>query len=245
MNGTYFWRLQGKATLSLAGSAGVLLNSSFDPAAFVTSGWFELPVGPALLTFAWTATQRNASAPEGSGFTDLRIMYPGHAGDADRTWAPELLAMAKVPDHLRFMGITGTNTQPGFFGDAGHHVLEWGDRCLPTDAQWPNNLRPGCWGLPWEDVVSLSQATGKGVWVNLPVSASCSLMPDGSANTSSYCYQWASLLKDGNAFTNNAGVPAGAPIYVEHSNEVRDARAGRGGQRQRARAVARVCVSAR
>ena len=87
--------------------------------------------------------------------------------------------------------------------------------------------------------------TGKGVWVNLPVSASCSLMPDGSANTSSYCYQWASLLKNGNAFTNNAGVPAGAPIYVEHSNEVRDARAGRGGQRQRARAVARVCVSAR
>ena len=87
------------------------------------------------------------------------------------------------------------------------------------------------YSLPTLCSISVSQATGKGIWVNLPVSASCSLMPDGSANTSTYCYQWAMLLKNGNSFTNNTGVPANSPIYVEHSNEVRCVR-GRGSRAQ-------------
>ena len=152
INGTYFWTLTGNATLSMAGSSGIVLNTTFDAAAFTTSGFIELPPGPALMVFSFTNTRRNATAPLNSGFTALRVMRPGHYADPPRTWSPELIAMASVPDHLRFMGITGTNTQPGFYGDAGHHILEWGDRCLPTDAQWPNTLRPGCWGLDWESV---------------------------------------------------------------------------------------------
>ena len=97
--------------------------------------------------------------------------------------------------------------------------LNFGDRCLPSDAQVPNNLRPGCWGIPWEMVIQASQATGKGVWINAPVSATVSW----PANTSSYVYEWATLLRDGNAATGNTGIPDGAPIYIEHSNEVRRA----------------------
>lgn len=95
--------------------------------------------------------------------------------------------------------------------------LDFSNRCLPSDALVPNSLRAGCWGIPWEEVIQASQATGKGVWVNAPVSATVSW----PANTTSYVYEWATLMRDGNAATGGKGVPAGAPIYIEHSNEVR------------------------
>ena len=236
--GTYFFSLQGKATVTKGDDPGahavVLDNVTFDPSSFTTSGYFTLPEGAtALAELTFAATQRTAASPANSGFTNLRIMRPGHTGDADRAWSPELLAMCAPLDHLRFMGITGTNNQAGYYGDVGHHYLEWTDRCLPSDAQWPNSLRPGCWGMPWEDVVSVSRASGKGVWVNIPVSGTLGLLADGSANLTTYAGQWAQLLKSGNAATGGAGVPDAAPIYVEHSN----AR----GQCARARARAAPC----
>jgi hypothetical protein len=74
--------------------------------------------------------------------------------------------------------------------------------------------------MPWEDVISLSQVANKGVWVNMPISATLNLQSNGSPNTSCYAYQWATLLKNGNQFTGNKGIPSNTPIYVEHSNEV-------------------------
>ena len=115
-----------------------------------------------------------------------------------------------------YRGITGTNENPGYYGDAGHHYLSFADRCLPSDAIVPNSLRPGCWGIAWEMVIQASQATGRGVWINAPVSATLSW----PANETSYVYEWATLMRDGNAATGNKGIPSGAPIYIEHSNEV-------------------------
>jgi len=74
--------------------------------------------------------------------------------------------------------------------------------------------------MPWEDVITLSQAAKKGVWVNMPVSATLNLLPGGAPNTSCYVYKWASLLRNGNEFTGNKGIGSDLPIYVEHSNEV-------------------------
>ena len=143
---------------------------------------------------------------------------PGQCGApaGSAAWAAPLLQLVQPFHHLRFMGITGTNSQAGYYGDAGHHYLEWTDRCLPSDAQWPSSVRAGCWGMPWEAVVGFAQASGKGLWVNLPVSATV----NNPVNATSYAYQWATLFKAGNAATGGKGVPAGAPIYVEHSNEV-------------------------
>jgi hypothetical protein len=172
---------------------------------------------PNLLVLNFTSTRRSAGAALGSGVTSLRIMLPGQAGApaGGAAWAAPLLASLAPFDHLRVMGITGTNSQAGYYGDPGHHALEWSDRCLPADAQWPSSLRAGCWGMPWEHVVRLSQASGKGLWVNLPVSATLS----EALNTSTYAYHWAQLLKSGSADTGGSGVPAGVPIYVEHTNE--------------------------
>ena len=236
INGSYFFSLQGKATVAgVSGQAMVVVNQSFDAATFTTSGWAVIPpVVPALAVLSFTNTQRDAASPVGSGFTNLKIMRPGHAADADRTWSPELVEMASAVDHVRFMGITGTNTDQGLYYDGGvqHHYLNFSDRCLPGDATWPNALRKGCWGMPWEDVVTLAQATGKGVWVNAPISAmSCPSLMRGevsgegvcdasSPDPSSYYVQWAQLLKNGNAATGNKGLPEGVPIYLEHGNEV-------------------------
>jgi hypothetical protein len=171
---------------------------------------------PALAEVIINNTRRSASSPLGSGFTNLVVMRPGAAGDADMTLSPELLAAMQPFDHFRFMGITGTNTQPGYYGDAGHHYLDFSNRCLTTDALVPNTLREGCWGIPWEMVIQAAQATGKGVWVNAPVTATVSW----PANETSYVYEWATLMRDGNAATGNKGVPMDSPIYIEHSNEV-------------------------
>lgn len=227
LNGTYFFQINGQANVAMASGgssgSGFISNVTFDANSFVTSGYVTLPPGqPDLLVLNFTATKRAANAPLGSGFTGFRFMRPGHWADADYTWSPELVQMAKPMNYIRYMGITGTNNQPGYYGDAGHHYLSFGDRCLPSDAIVPNNLRAGCWQtLPWEYVVSFSQATGTGAWVNAPVSATVQVdHATGVVNTSTYVYNWAQLLKNGNAVTGNKGIPAGQSIYVEHSNEV-------------------------
>lgn len=216
LNGTYAFSIAGKASVAAGSACSIIVsNVTFDASTWTTTGFFTLPPGaPNLAVLNFTATQRTADAPVGSGFTGLRVLRPGHWADHDGVWSPELLALVAPYSHLRFMGITGTNTFPGYYGDPGHHALEWTDRCLPSDAFWPNSLRPGCWGMPWEHVVSFAQASGKGVWVNTPISATLGLIGDpvkGAANLSTYVGHMAALLK---------AVPAGAPIYVEHSNEI-------------------------
>ena len=219
--GDYCFNFSGFATVAAQGDAGEkgVTVSNVTSDATSTAGVITIgPDSPDLLVLNFTDTRRTATAAAGTGITALRILVPGQCGAPAGTaaWAAPLLQLVQPYHHLRFMGMTGTNAQAGFYGDAGHHYLEWTDRCLPSDAQWPNSLRAGCWGMPWEAVVSFAQASGKGIWVNMPVSATIY----NPVNTSSYAYNWASLLKDGNADTGNKGVPSGTPIYVEHSNEV-------------------------
>ena len=231
INGSYAFNFTGKATLSAGndpGEKGVsITNVTFDAATWTTAGLINLPAGaPDLVEMTFSDTQASASSPQNSGFSNLRIMQPG--GDAGYTGPrqvdPRLLAALgvgiglKAPlfRHVRYMGETGTNTQPGYYGDAGHHYLSFEDRCLPDDAIVPlgDDVRKGCWGMPWEDVIRVTQASGLGAWVNMPVSGTVSL----PVNESDYAYNMALLFKNGNAATGNAGVGS-APIYIEHSNE--------------------------
>jgi hypothetical protein len=227
LNGTYYFNFTGQGNVSTVPGQNddvTVTNTTFDAATFTTAGYITLPpASPNLIVIQITNTQRNASAPVGSGFTNLRIMRPGHYDDTTNsafTLSPEMkqLVTNSTFNHIRFMGATGTNSQAGYYGDEGHHYLDFTDRCLPTDALNPMGaLRAGCWGIPWETVIQVSQQTNTGVWINAPISATVSVSP--SMNTSSYVYQWATLMKNGNEFTNNTGIPDTLPIYLEHSNE--------------------------
>lgn len=218
LEGVWYFNLTGNASVVITSNPTSLLNISFDVGTYTTGGYFTFSTGqPDLLELGITDTRRNATSPLNSGFTGLRVMLPGHTTDAPRQWVPELITAVQPFDHFRFMGITGTNTGPGYYGDAGHHFLDFTNRCLPTDAVLGvANARSGCWGLPWEYVVSAAQVTGKGVWINSPISATVSF----PVNVSSYVYQMAQLFKSGNAFTGGRGMPPAAPIFLEHSNEV-------------------------
>lgn len=228
LNGSYAFNFTGKATLSTGsdpGEKGVTLsNVTFDAATWTTAGVIHLPAGaPNLVELSFTQTVATPTSAPNSGFSNLRIVQPG-GGDASyagpREVDPKLLAALGVGvglarplfSHVRYMGATGTNTQPGYYGDAGHHYLSWADRCLPTDAFVPlgDDVRKGCWGMPWEDVVRVTQASGLGAWVNVPVSATVSL----PVNASDYAYNMALLFKNGNAATGGQGV-GDVPIYLE------------------------------
>ena len=228
-NGTYLFNFTGQATLGLGndpGEKGVTLGAvTFDPVTWTTAGTFTLaPGAPNLVEMTWADTRATHTSANNTGFTNLRIMTPGTTyTPGPAVLDPHLLAGLGIGaglsnplfHHIRYMGATGTNTQPGYYGDEGHHALTWNDRCLPSDALQPMDLRPGCWGMPWESVVRVTQATGLGAWINLPVSASVSF----PVNSSDYAFNLAQLFKAGNAATGNAGVGA-APVYLEHSNEV-------------------------
>jgi len=61
----------------------------------------------------------------------------------------------------------------------------------------------------------------KDIWINIPITATGGC--NGQENTidkTSYLYQLALLLKNGNQFTGNKGLNADIKIYIEHSNEV-------------------------
>jgi len=61
----------------------------------------------------------------------------------------------------------------------------------------------------------------KDIWINIPVSATGGCNgPDNTIDKSSYLYQLALLLKNGNQFTANKGLNPDLKIYIEHSNEV-------------------------
>ncbi len=131
------------------------------------------------------------------------------------------------------MGWLGTNASPGYYGDSGHHLLTWASRSLPTDfyqgiginISTNTNVKAGAWGISWEYVILLANATNKDIWINIPISATGGSDPldptyVASPDNSSYIYNLAYLLKNGDAFTGNKGLNPGLHIYIEHSNEV-------------------------
>ena len=92
-----------------------------------------------------------------------------------------------------------TNANPGYYGDAGHHVRNWSDRHTPDDATQQDYS--GKAGVAWEYVIALANESGKDIWINIPVSAS-----------DDYVKQLALQLKK--------TLRPGLHVYVEHSNEV-------------------------
>jgi len=126
-------------------------------------------------------------------------------------------------DHLRFMGWLGTNYAAGYYGDQGHHLIQWDQRPLPTDAtqQEDTGIRPGKHGISWEYVLLLANEVKKDIWINIPITATGGCNgPEGTIDKTSYLYQVALLFKNGNEFTGNKGLNPDLKIYIENSNEV-------------------------
>lgn len=220
VSGTYLVSFQGQATLTAEGGSPITFSDqAYDPATNITTVNVTLPAGvPALMSIQFTNTQRTAGSGTNTGITNLRIIRPDYPADTTQIFDTSFLTAIAPFSWLRFMNWLNTNFDPGYYGDPGHHLINWADRSLPSDARqgMGTSFRAGAQGKAWEYVILLANAVNRDVWINIPISATGS----DPSDTSSYIYNLALLLKNGNAFTGNQGLKPGLHIYIEHSNEV-------------------------
>lgn len=199
VSGTYKCSFVGQANVSAA-TGGQVQNVTYDSSINTTSFDFVVEQGAngfILINFANTV--REHATPNGSGFTNFKMLRPGYLDDSEVFHQP-LLAMFDSIDFstTRFMNFTGTNgSEPNFPG-----VTEWAGRKLPTDASQVGVGTIGKrGGACWEDVIAISNLTQTDCWVNVPVSA-----------TTEYVEQLALMLKN--------DLDPSLNIYVENSNEI-------------------------
>lgn len=222
--------LVGKYQISFNGIAqisddgGTVEGQQYDPATNTTTATLDqTPYGPnnadliMLLTFS--QTQHSASSAINTGITNVHIIRPQFAPNGMQWWSsptqeftnPFLAALAPFST-LRFMDWMATN---------GNQVADWSERTpagwpttnhwIETDGAWEWNstdhkmeLTDNFWSNTagsWQSVIDLANATGKDIWVNIPVRA-----------TDAYVTSLATLLK--------SRLDPGIHVYVEYSNEV-------------------------
>ena len=93
----------------------------------------------------------------GSGVVNVSIIAPYCNQETPALFNPMLIKALEPFDHLRFMGILGTNYKTGFYGDQGNHIISWDQRSFMNDSTqkgW-TDLRPGKHGWAWEYVILL------------------------------------------------------------------------------------------
>jgi hypothetical protein len=228
LNGIWKLSFVGISNVSIAQKsfAGSITNIKFDNTTNMTTADIQYPgKTDALMVLLFSNTQRTPSSPNNTGVTNISIIAPYCDQSNPTLFNPYFIKALEPFDHMRFMGVLGTNYQAGYYGDTGNHIFSWDQRSFPNDsiqAGW-TSLRPGKHGWSWEYVILLANEVNKDIWINIPVSASgCLPYPDKNCeqDTSSYIYQLALLLKNGNSYTNNQGLKNNLRIYVEHSNEV-------------------------
>ncbi|XP_065175681.1 uncharacterized protein LOC135805558 [Sycon ciliatum] len=227
-SGVFKLSLQGYADMKSASPPLTVANAKYDESSNTMSADVTLPEGaPDLMVIEFTNTRRTSKSENGTGFTNLRITYPGYEHNTEQLFLDPYLEALKPFDHMRFMGFTGTNYQPWMCGgDEAVYcsVIEWKDRPLPTDAMFGDTtVRAGAHGQPWEYIILLANQVKKDIWINIPVSASGAGFKGTHTpadEKQSYIYQLALLLRNGNEFTGNKGLDKSLNIYFEHSNEV-------------------------
>jgi len=255
MSGTYTVSFTGQAVLSSVTGNPTLAfsNQSYDAATNTTTVNVQMPGGPtyadgpALMAISFTNTQLTPTSGTNTGIANLQVIRPGftlaEAANPEQVFDP-LFVNAFAPfSYIRFMGWLGTNQNPfvvsgcasaaAACSSVNTPTMGWSQRSLPTDfyqgvgpsiaSTHPG--RAGGWGISWEYVILLANATNKDVWISLPINATGSpdqYDPDyvASPDTSSYVYNLAQLFKNGDAFTGNKGLNPGLHIYLEDSNEV-------------------------
>ena len=199
-SGTYKMKFNGQAVIGFVDESRLqILNQKYDPATNQTSADLVVPNGVGLVVLSFKQTKRTATGPENSGLTNLSILRPGVPEDTKALFTDDFLNSLKPFAVLRFMDWLATNHTPGFYGDPGHHALNWSDRHVPEDStqgQFANKH-----GVAWEYVIELANTTHKDIWINIPIAA-----------TDDYVRQLALLLKE-KLFPE-------CRIYIEHSNEV-------------------------
>jgi hypothetical protein len=199
-SGAYSCSFDGQADISVSGSgSAAIADKRYDSATNTTSFKIVVPKGLGLLVISFANTRRGPTSSSGAGFTHLRVIRPGYPADTRQIFTTSFLASLAPFSTLRMMPALNSNDNPGYYGDPGHHALEWNNRRLPTDAT--QVAMNGKTGLAWEYCIEMANESGKDIWINVPTSA-----------TDDYVRRLAELLRQ--------TLKPGLRVYVEYSNEV-------------------------
>lgn len=199
-SGTYRVSLTGQADLSVGGDPLVqIANVRYEAETNTTRAELTVKPGGALCVLTLKNTKRSAEAAEHSGFTGLKVIRPGYAEGATQLFTNEFLAAVAPFQVLRFMGFLASNSTNPLY-TAAKNKVEWADRRLPTDATQQSTPQRAA-GVAWEYAIAICNATGKDLWLNVPIAA-----------TDDYVLQLARLMR--------GRLRADVRVYLEVSNEV-------------------------
>lgn len=120
------------------------------------------------------------------GVRNVSLIRPGYKGTGKR-FTDEFLAAIAPFSTIRFMDFLSTNS---------NRTANWSERPTRRSATYATNK-----GGAYEEIIQLSNLTGKDIWINIPARA-----------TDEYIFQLATLLKNNLNSGNN--------IYLEYGNEL-------------------------
>lgn len=207
--GTYKLSFAGQAVLGIDArpERGHVENQHYDAASNRTTADIVLPAistGNTWLTFR--NTRRGAQSSAADGVTQLHLWRPGYAPSNDIVFTKEFIQAMQTVQVLRAMDSLNTNTD--------NVTVSWADRTRPD---YIGKTDPRGQSIEW--LIALANATGRDIWVNVPIFAN-----------EDYMTKLAQLLRygsDGNLpYTNAQANPAypplkaGLKVYVEYANEL-------------------------
>lgn len=220
--GTYLLTFNGEAQVSfIAGGTPIVVaggntyhvalpkGAGYDPATNTTTATVTFGNDNAgILNLQFVNTQRTATSAVNTGVTNVQLMRPTSPG-ASTYYAPGTLFAGSALTAMSAFTTERWNTTNGDITQT-----NWSDRVLPgyfkADFGSSNEV--------WENLVMFSNATGKDLYVTVPVNAS-----------STYVTNLAELIKYGsdgvNPYTSPQAQPAypglnpNLKVYVEWSNE--------------------------
>jgi len=218
VNGTYKLSFDGQAKVGLLWADGAVTNANYDTAANITTAdvTFANVADNTAIGLTFTHTRRTATAAEGTGITNVRLLRPGYRGTETFT-APFLSAMGTA-SVARMMDWGATNT---------NLVQHWKDRVTPLHATQAGLSAPkyvGPDGVVWDE--AHGKPTALGVAIEHQVQLCNKLMVDCWINVpgvadDDYVKNLALALRFGTNGTTPFTVPQTAPpvppVYTHHS----------------------------
>lgn len=221
MEGTYLLQFQGTATVTAwrtglwqvgqeTYTAVLPKGVGYDPATNTTTAKLVLdtPVHD-IFKLSFTNTQRTSESPLNSGVTEIHLMRPTSVGAATsyplgQVYCTDFIQSLQPYTVLR----DGTSINGNMEGG-------WTSRLLPS---YHTAVRRSS-SMAWEDLVMLSNESGKDLYILIPMKAS-----------DNYITNLAKLIKYGSDGVNPYNAPQADPVYpglnpnlrvyVEWSNEI-------------------------